>query len=280
MTSPLLSTQELENSLHNPNLVIVDARFDLANPDWGQMVYLESHIPGAIYMNLNRDLSGRVTTETGRHPLPSAEDFARRLGCLGVSRDSEVVVYDSNGGAFADRLWWMLRMVGHPKVRVLDGSFQKWQRESRPLSSGLETRESTHYPVIEFNPSMFATATEVLNAVNQPNFLIIDARAPERYRGEVEPIDPIAGHIPSAVNRFHGLNLRPDGTLIDKEKLRSEFSALIGDRDPANVIIYCGSGVTSIHHLLAMEYAGLPTGRVYIGSWSEWIRDPSRPRIP
>lgn len=280
MPSPLLSTQELENRLHDPNLVIVDARFDLSNPEWGQAVYLESHIPGAIYMDLNRDLSGRITPETGRHPLPSAEEFAMCLGSLGISRESEVVVYDSNGGAFADRLWWMLRMIHHPVVQVLDGSFTKWQHEERPLSSGLEERDYSNYPVIEFDPKLYASTTDVLDAINQPDYLIIDARSPERYRGEVEPIDPVAGHIPSAVNRFHGLNLRSDGTLKDPEILREEFMSLIGDHDPSKVIIYCGSGVTSIHHLLAMEYAGLPAARVYIGSWSEWIRDPSRPRIP
>lgn len=279
MFTTIISTEELEKHLNDPNWVIIDCRFDLAKPDWGFTNYQEAHIPMAGYAHLDKDLAGPITSETGRHPLPNIETMARRLGSWGIGPATQVVVYDTAGGAFADRLWWLLRFLGHQQVAVLDGGFQKWQRESRPVASGVEQRAPVTFTASP-DWSMIVAAEEVERIRQDPAYLLVDARAPERYRGEKEPIDPIAGHIPGALNRFHGQNLSQEGVFLPPEQLRSEFKALIGDTPPENVVVYCGSGVTSIHHILAMESAGLPGARLYLGSWSEWIRDPKRPRTP
>lgn len=276
MFTKIVSTQELADHLLDPDWVIIDCRFDLAKPDWGQQSYLEAHIPGAAYAHLDRDLAGPVTSETGRHPLPKIEDMTRRFENWGIRPTSQVVVYDTAGGAFADRLWWLLRFLGHRAAAVLDGGFGKWQHENRPVAAGPETIEpGLFHP----NPdwSMVVDASDVERIRQDPAYRLIDARAPERYRGEREPIDPVAGHIPGAVNRFHGANLAPDGTFLPPQNLREQFDVLIGQTLPENVVVYCGSGVTSIHHILAMELAGLPGARLYVGSWSEWIRDKKRP---
>ncbi len=279
MHNTLISTKELSAHLHDPNWIIIDCRFDLAKPDWGFNSYQEAHIPGAGYAHLDHDLAGPLTPNTGRHPLPDVDEMARRLGNWGIGPQAQVVVYDTVSGAFADRLWWLLRFLGHRQVAVLDGGFPKWQRESLPVASGVQTR-----PPAVFTPqpdwSMVVTAEEVERIRQDPAYCLIDARAAERYRGEKEPIDPIAGHIPGAVNRFHGQNISPEGVLLPPDVLRAQFQSLIGSTPPENVVVYCGSGVTSIHHILAMELAGLPGARLYLGSWSEWIRDPNRPRNP
>ncbi len=279
MYTTIISTGELATHLNDSGWVIIDCRFDLAKPEWGFSAYQEMHIPGAGYAHMDHDLSGPVTPQTGRHPLPDVDVMAQRLGNWGIGPGTQVVVYDNAGGAFADRLWWLLRFLGHRQAAVLDGGFPKWQRESRPVASGVERR-----PPATFLPcpdrSMVVSAGEVERIRQDPAYLLVDARAAERYRGEQEPIDPVAGHIPGAVNRFHGLNLSPQGVFLSPEVLRAEFDALVGDTSPENVIVYCGSGVTSIHHILAMELAGIPGARLYAGSWSEWIRDPERPRTP
>jgi len=276
MVSTIISTEDLEKRLTDPDWVIVDCRFDLSNPDWGFAEYQKSHIPGAVYAHLDRDLSGPAGKETGRHPLPDLELFASRLGSWGIGAGKQVVVYDTNGGAYAARLWWMLRFLGHPAAAVLDGGFPKWQQEGRSVRAGVEQRAPA-----QFSPQpdwgMVVTADEVEQIRRSPDHRLIDARAPERFRGEVEPIDPVAGHIPGAVNRFHGSNLSPDGALLPAGTLRSQFMDLLGGVPPQNAVVYCGSGVTSCHHLLAMEIAGLPGARLYAGSWSEWITDRTRP---
>ncbi len=276
MFSTLISTNDLSTHLSDPNWVIIDCRFDLAKPEWGFEGYRESHISGAGYAHLDRDLAGPVRPQTGRHPLPEVEAMAARLGSWGIVADTQVVVYDTAGGAFAVRLWWLLRFLGHKQVAVLDGGFQKWQREGRPVASGVETRAPVRFiPHPDWN--MLADAEEVERIRLHTGYRLVDARAPERFRGEREPIDPVAGHIPGAVNRFHGLNLSPEGVFLPPDTLREQFQALVGSTPPENVIVYCGSGVTSIHHILAMELAGLPGARLYVGSWSEWIRDRKRP---
>ncbi|WP_299028164.1 sulfurtransferase [uncultured Thermanaerothrix sp.] len=273
----LISPHELSLHLHRSDWVIVDCRFDLIQPDWGFRSYQEGHIPGAVYADLDCDLSAPRTPQTGRHPLPTPAEFLERLQKWGIDPTKQVVVYDTVGGAFAARLWWMLRLYGHEVVAVLDGGFDHWVRLGYPIESGIHNNS----PVAEFNaqPNFDAVATtaEIEQHLKHPRFLLIDARAPERYRGDVEPIDPIAGHIPGAVNRFHQNNLNPDGTFKSPEQLREEFIALLQGTPPENVVVYCGSGVTSCHHLLAMEIAGLRGARLYVGSWSEWIRDSSHP---
>jgi len=278
--SPLLSSKELEHYLFNPDWVVVDCRFDLSSPEWGYAAYVENHIPNSVYAHLNKDLSGATNPMSGRHPLPNPSDFAKKLGSWGISPSSRVVVYDSNGGAFAVRLWWMLKMIHHDTVYVLDGGYPKWKSEGRMIQTEHHQNPLRSYDEIEFDPQLFATSSDVLRAIKDQQITIIDARTPERYRGEIEPIDPIAGRIPSAINRFHGLNLKADGTFKTTAQLLGEFNDLLQQNLSQNSIVYCGSGVTSCHHLLAMQVAGLPTGRVYIGSWSEWIKDSDRPRIP
>lgn len=276
MISTIISTADLEKRLAGPDWVIVDCRFDLANPDRGFAEYQKSHIPGAVYAHLDRDLAGPAGTETGRHPLPNLESFANRLGKWGIGAGKQVVVYDSNSGAYAARLWWMLRFLGHRAAAVLDGGFPKWQQEGRPVRAGVEQHAlAQFYPQPDWR--MIVTADEVEQIRRSPNHRLIDARAPERFHGEAEPIDPVAGHIPGAVNRFHGSNLSPDGVLLPARTLRSQFMNLLGGVPPRNAVVYCGSGVTSCHHILAMEIAKLPGARLYAGSWSEWISDRTRP---
>jgi thiosulfate/3-mercaptopyruvate sulfurtransferase len=272
----LISPQDVLSNLHRQDWVIVDCRFDLMQPDWGFLSYQEGHIPGAVYADLDRDLSGPRTPLTGRHPLPDPDVFCRRLSQWGIDPTKQVVVYDTVGGAFAARLWWLLRFFYHEAVAILDGGFDHWVRQGFPVEKGVHTNSPSIFRA-QSKPSFFVTTAEIEQHLQQPRFLLIDARAPERYRGETEPIDPVAGHIPGAVNRFHQNNLNPDGTFKSPVTLREEFTALLGSTPPEQVVVYCGSGVTSCHLILAMEIAGLHGARLYVGSWSEWIRDPNRP---
>jgi thiosulfate/3-mercaptopyruvate sulfurtransferase len=275
----LVSVETLNQHLHQEDWAIFDCRFDLQNAEWGYQSYQQSHIPGAVYAHLDRDLSAPITPESGRHPLPGADEIARRFSAWGISPSTQVVVYDTAGGAYASRLWWMLRFMGHERAAVLNGGFQKWQEQAYPLASGTETRQPA-----QFQPrpdlQLAVSTTEVAKIMRDPDYSLIDARAPERHRGEREPIDTVAGHIPGSVNRFHGANLGPDGLFLPPDVLRAQFLDLIGSISPEKVIVYCGSGVTSCHHILAMETAGLPGARLYTGSWSEWIRDRKRPISP
>jgi thiosulfate/3-mercaptopyruvate sulfurtransferase len=272
----ILSAQELAGRLGDPDWAVIDCRFDLANPGWGSENYRQEHVPGAVYAHLDQDLSGPVTTQSGRHPLPEVEQIVDRLSSWGIGRQTQVVVYDTTGGAFAGRLWWQLRFLGHREVAVLDGGFQAWHRAGYPTVPGVETRSPARF-IPQPDWTMVAGAAEVERIRQDPRYRLIDARAPERFRGEREPIDAVPGHIPGALNRFHGDNLDPDGRFLPPGQLREQFQALIGGTSPDRVIVYCGSGVTSVHHILAMEIAGLAGARLYAGSWSEWIRDPGRP---
>lgn len=272
----IIDALALSQNLTNPSWVIIDCRFDLADPEWGSQDYKKGHIPGAVYAHLNHDLSGPRTASTGRHPLPDPEVFRETLGRLGVDSKKQVVVYDTAGGSFAARLWWMLKYYRHSLVAVLNGGFQAWAAGNYPIESGSRTNQKTIFTG-EPDSTMLVSTPEMEVLTSDGQTPVIDARAPERFRGEVEPLDPVAGHLPGAVNRFHQDNLGPDGQFLPLETLKSGFLSLLKQSPPGQAVVYCGSGVTSCHHLLAMQAAGLPMARLYAGSWSEWIRDPKHP---
>jgi thiosulfate/3-mercaptopyruvate sulfurtransferase len=276
MFRTLISTADLAARIGDPAFVVVDVRHDLAQPDhWGEDQYRASHLPGARFAHLDRDLSARKTGRNGRHPLPSPEAAAALLSRLGIDASRQVVVYDQGGGMFASRLWWMLRWLGHEAVAVLDGGFDQWIREGRPVTNQVPPPASATF--IARPVATTVSADDVMRSLDTREWTLVDARAPERYRGETEPMDPVAGHIPGALNRFYGNNLNPDGTFKAAEALRREFGVLFGSTPLDDVVHYCGSGVTSCHNLLAMEVAGLSGTRLYPGSWSEWCADPARP---
>ncbi|MEN8242190.1 MAG: sulfurtransferase [Chloroflexota bacterium] len=275
MYKTLISLRELADNYTRPNWVLVDCHFQLDDPDVGREAYLRAHIPGAFYAHLDRDLSGPIIPgKTGRHPLPAISVLAETLSHWGIDKDTQVVAYDNRGGAIAVRLWWMLKWLGHHAVAVLDGGFNDWQQAGHPVDEELpQPNQKIFSP--QPQPEMIATVDEIETIKEHPDKLLIDSRAPERYRGEVEPLDSIAGHIPGAVNHFFKHNLGPDEKMITVTELKENFSSLIGDTQPNNVIFYCGSGVTSAHNVLAMAHAGLGFARIYPGSWSEWITDPN-----
>jgi thiosulfate/3-mercaptopyruvate sulfurtransferase len=274
----LVSTEELARHLTDPSWLVVGCSFLLAKPDQAEQNYLEGHIPGAIYAHLDRDLSSPIVPGvSGRHPLPSPDEAARRFGRLGIASGVQVVAYDSVGGALAAaRLWWMLRWLGFDSVAVLDGGLLKWLAEDRPLQPGRETR-----PPVEFiarpRPGMFVTTEQVERLRLDPAYRLVDVRTPERYRGETEPIDALAGHIPGALNLPYLENLSAASAFRSPAELRSLFQKLVEDTSPEKVVFYCGSGVTSVHSLLAMLIAGMGEAKLYAGSWSEWIAPRTRP---
>jgi thiosulfate/3-mercaptopyruvate sulfurtransferase len=267
----LVSTEELAQ---HPEWRTFDCRHDLADPALGERQYQEAHIPGAAFAHLDRDLSGALTGKNGRHPLPEAKTFVAWLGRQGLKLADAVVCYDGGPGTMASRLWWMLRWVGHEHVAVLDGGFAKWQREGRPVTADVPGFEAATYPG-KAKASMHASLALVEKKLKRA--ALLDARAPARYRGEMEPIDPVAGRIPGAKNRYSNENVSPEGVFKSPDVLRAEFEKVLSGRSPGEVINYCGSGVAACHNALAMEVAGLPGSRVYIGSWSEWSNDPTRP---
>ena len=276
MTSTtLVSATTLHQHINDPKWVIVDCRFSLANNDSGSYAYRHGHLPHARYAHLNNDLSSAITGFTGRHPLPDFTLLAKKLGAWGISNNSQVVAYDDAGGAFAGRLWWLLRSMGHDNVTVLNGGIRHWQRQGLALTTTLPTIQPTTFrPYL--NPSRWLNALQVQNHLARKTICLIDARTPERYRGEQEPIDPVAGHIPGALNRAFQLNLDHQGLFLSAGSLSKQFKQLIGARTPEQVVHYCGSGVTACHNLLAMEYAGLSGSKLYAGSWSDWIRNKNR----
>ena len=258
--------------------MIVDCRFSLEDPEIGRKNYLESHIPGAVYAHLGEDLSSPVKPGvTGRHPLPSADTLAEKLGDWGISSSSRVVVYDDAGGAMAaSRLWWLFGWMGHYAVSVLDGGWQAWLKSGEPTRSGQETRVSSMF-IPRLKHSRLIETGEILDRLDDPNLLLVDSRVRERYLGEIEPIDPVAGHIPGAILSPHLEVLNAEGYFLPADQLRSHFIQLMDSKSSKNTVFYCGSGVTSVQNVLAVAHAGLGNSRLYAGSWSEWITDPERP---
>ena len=272
----LIDVDSLQQLVADPRLAIVDCRFDLIHPNSGRQAYLAAHLPGARYADLNCDLSGPVTPATGRHPLPAPESFAGWLGTIGVGGDTQVVAYDEANGSFAARLWWMLRWLGHGAAAVLDGGFKAWSARGGALESGQPS-----FRPAKFTPRADAQAvvsTPLLEqALGDPLTVLVDARAAERYAGTVEPIDSVAGHIPGAVNHPFTASLDADGRFLPAAELKRRWQERLAGRSAENLIAMCGSGVTACHDLLSLEAAGLAGGKLYAGSWSEWIRDPRRP---
>jgi thiosulfate/3-mercaptopyruvate sulfurtransferase len=271
--STLVSTAELAANYQKWR--VFDCRHDLVKPGLGEQQYRQSHIPGALFASLERDLSGRKTGTNGRHPLPEPQDFEKWLEKTGLTPQDQVVCYDAGNGSMAARLWWMLRWIGHDKVAVLDGGFAKWIKEGRPVTIDVPIFTPLNYPI---KLRKDAAVDVGFVSSNLKNALLVDARAPARYRGEQEPIDPVAGRIPGAKNRFNLDNLSAQGTFKSPEELKKEFQSVLQGRSSSEVIHYCGSGVAACHNLLAMEVAGLKGGKLYAGSWSEWARDPQRPQ--
>lgn len=274
----LLSAADLASHLRDANWVVLDCRHDLANPDAGRSAYKAGHIPGAQFVHLDTDLSDKRAGPNGefrgRHPLPERNAFVETLRRLGINHGSQVVAYDSHGGMFAARLWWMLRWIGHEAVAVLDGGLQAWQAQGMSLSGEETSRPRGNVqPNISLAPTV--SSNDILSNLAARTRTVVDARSPDRFRGENETLDPRGGHIPGAKNRFFRDNLQADGRFKPADQLRTEFSAVLGA--PEASIMQCGSGVTACHNLLAMEIAGLRGAALYPGSWSEWCADPSRP---
>lgn len=264
------------------HLLVLDCTADLTRAEIGRQQFLPQHIPGAQHADLDRDLSSHGEAEVGsggRHPLPRREVFGQWLREMGLREGIQVVVYDRNGMNFCGRLWWMLKWAGHEAVAVLDGGLNAWQAEGGPLASGETTRPAPTDWALGAPLREWVTAKEVLDRLNSTDQTLIDARARPRYLGEVEPLDPVAGHIPGALNRPFGLNLDDQGRLKPAHLLRAEFDALLAGRDPASVVHHCGSGVSALPNMLAMEVAGFPPTRLFAGSWSEWCSDASRPVV-
>ena len=281
MTQPLISAAALRALLASGSpLLLCDCSFDLADPGAGGQAYLSRHLPGALYLNLDTDLSEAPASRvagTGRHPLPDREAFAQRLAALGFDDEVPVVAYDSAGSMYAARLWWMLHWTGHAAVQVLDGGLSAWDAAGGALAGG---------PVPARPPGRFSlrpaltqalSFSQVLAGLGQGRRLIVDARAPDRFRGENETLDPVGGHIPGAANRFFRSNLGPDGCFLPVETLALQWQALLAGRSPADLVMQCGSGVTACHNLLSLESAGLPGAALYPGSWSEWCAQSTAP---
>ena len=272
----LIDADTLGANVENPAWRVIDCRHDLLRPDAGQDAYRRGHLRGAVFAHLDRDLSGLADGRNGRHPLPAPEQLLERFSRWGIGPDTQIVVYDANNGPYASRFWWLARWMGHDRVALLDGGWQK------ALDAGLPV--DTAAP--ELAPVRFQRGRGLAQAVDaaavaerrvDPGWLLVDARAADRYAGQNETIDPVAGHIPGAINRFWQSNLQADGRFKPAAQLRAEFDALLQGRRPSRLIAHCGSGVTACHHLVAMEHAGLAGATLYPGSWSEWIADPTRP---
>ncbi|MGZ4999643.1 MAG: sulfurtransferase [Methylomonas sp.] len=271
----LVSAKTLADNLNNPDWVIFDCRFSLADSEAGGRAYRQGHIPGARYAHLNDDLSSPVKSYTGRHPLPDFAQLVKKLGAWGVSSRSQVVVYDDAGGAFAGRMWWLLRCMGHSAVAVLDGDIRHWRKLGLPMTTTLPKIATSQFRSY-LDTQQWLSAEQVENALATQSITLIDARTPERFNGLQEPIDPVAGHVPKALNRPFQLNLGKDGLFLPAGKLKSQFQALTASSPAGQVVHMCGSGVTGCHNLLAMEVAGLSGSKLYAGSWSDWIVNRNR----
>lgn len=271
----LISVADLAKHLGDQQFVIFDCRHELTNPQFGPKTYAESHIPGARFAHVDRDLAGPLTGKNGRHPLPDPNAFIAWLGHMGVSNGSQVVGYDHAGGTYAARLWWMLRWVGHHRVAVVDGGWQAWAAAGHPVTKDLPAPTPARF---SGNPDRsWADTATVAKYLSTKEMILIDARSNDRFHGRNETIDPVAGHIPGALNRFFKDNLNAQGFFRSPQELRTDFRSLVGDASPEKVVHQCGSGVSACHNLLAMEIAGIKGTRLYPGSWSEWIADSSRP---
>jgi thiosulfate/3-mercaptopyruvate sulfurtransferase len=272
----LVSPEELQRHLGDPGWVIFDTRHDMGDVEKGRRAFAQGHVPGAHFLHVDEDLSGTKTGVNGRHPLPELATFAAKVERAGVTPATQVVVYDDLGGNFAVRLWWMLRWLGHERVALLDGGYPLWEKEGRPV-----TKEVPPGRTGDFKPRPHlgdVVDTPFIERFHEDaSIKLIDARAPERYAGVKEPIDPVPGHIPGAVNRFWQKNLGPDGRFKAPAQLKREFEEFLGATSPRQAVHMCGSGVTACHNMFAMALAGLPSGRLYVGSWSEWCADRSRP---
>ncbi len=273
--STIVSTDILAGNI-DASWAIVDCRFDLQNDTIGRAHYLEAHIPGAVYASLNDDLAGPRTGSNGRHPLPTIDALASLFGRFGIERNTQVVVYDQDAGLYASRAWWSLRYLGHDAVALLDGGWAKWVREGRPTRGGEESRTPVHFQA-QPRPRMHVSVDDVMARMTDGKTRLVDARGAERFEGRSEPLDRVAGHIPGAGNHFYKSNLADDGTLLPADALRERFAQTLAGAAPADTIMYCGSGVSACHNLLAMEHAGLTGTPLYPGSWSEWSSDAARP---
>lgn len=279
MQTPLLiDVPQLRSLLSTDTHLIVDCRFNLADPQQGGKDWLKGHIPGAVYADLDKDLAGPVGPLTGRHPLPEAADFAAVLARWGWRQGVSIVAYDAQGGVFAARLWWLMRYFGQDCVALLDGGLTAWLASGESLTSGAEEVTPTLLPDLEPQRESVLDAGQVREALADGRIMLLDARAADRFAGNNETIDPVAGHVPGAMNRPFSENLNADGRFHGHRRLRADFDALRAGGDPTEVVHMCGSGVTACHNQFAMALAGLEGSRLYPGSWSEWIRDPGRPR--
>ncbi|MCR9052359.1 MAG: sulfurtransferase [Phaeodactylibacter xiamenensis] len=277
MFRTIISPQELHEKLGRQTWVIIDCRYSLGHPDAGEEAYKKSHIPGASYAHLDRDLSGKVVPgKTGRHPLPSIVKMTQRFSSWGISDGIQVVLYDDRSGAIAARLWWMLRYLGHDRVAVLDGGWRAWEAEGYPVETAIMGAGPRVFKPRE-RESWVVDADHVQRRLGAENFLLVDSRMPERYRGEDEPIDPVAGHIPGATNFPHTDLVDSEGMWLTPDELEERFQTLVGNDVADEMVFYCGSGVTACRNLLAHHHAGFGDAKLYPGSWSDWITDPERP---
>jgi len=264
-----------------PHWVIIDCRHNLADPLAGQRAYEAGHIPGAFFLHLDYDLAGPNTGKNGRHPLPNPDELARKLMNLGVGPETQVVAYDDAGGAYAARLWWLLRWMGHETVAVLDGGFSQWLADHYSVETGQRQPASNNIVDISTlshpDQDVWFPIEVVESNLQSQTFLLVDARSPDRFRGENETIDPVGGHIPGAINRFFRQNLSEEGLFKSADQLSIEWAEILAGRSPETIICQCGSGVTACHNLLALEMAGFHGAKLYPGSWSEWCAEPARP---
>lgn len=279
MLTTLIEPSELAAHLADLDWAIVDCRFDLARPAWGALAWAAGHIPNALYADLDRDLSGARTDHSGRHPLPASADLAALFGRFGIDARVQVIAYDQSHGAFAARLWWLLRWLGHRRVAVLNGGFAAWQRAGLPVSTAPSPRTARQFAARPTKGLIVSTAqvaeAVTTGALERGETLLVDARSADRFAGENESLDPVAGHIPGARNHPFASNHDAHGRLLAAQELRSAWEGTLRGRPAQSLVAMCGSGVTACHNLLALEVAGLPGARLYAGSWSEWIRDPA-----
>jgi len=281
MPTTLIEPAALAAHLAAPDWAIVDCRFDLARPEWGALAWAAGHVPSALYAHLDRDLSGPRTALTGRHPLPAIAALAATFGRWGIDKEVQVVAYDQGAGTYAARLWWLLRWLGHPQVAVLDGGLAAWERAGLPLDTAATVRAPRRFTAAPAAGLVVTTAAlaqaVAAGALTRGDLTLVDARSADRFAGQNETLDPVAGHVPGARNHPFAGDLDANGRFLSAPELRLSWADTLCDRPVQTLIAMCGSGVTACHSLLALEAAGLAGARLYAGSWSEWIRDPARP---